>query len=59
MIKTKKYIERLQRNFVRINKRQEEEILKYWGKYINDNIFTPQDVWEQTRKVMQKVDKYN
>lgn len=57
MIKTKKYIEILQHNFIRINKKQENEILKYWGKYINNNIFTEQDVWEQTRKIMKKYEK--
>lgn len=54
MIKTKTYIKKLQKNFIRINKDQEKAILKYWGEYIDDNIFTPQDVWEQTRKLIQK-----
>ncbi len=54
MLKTKKYIEELQKNFIRINKQQEKEILKYWGTNINDNIFTEQDIWEQTRKILSK-----
>ncbi len=54
MIKTKIYIEDLRKNFIRINEKQEKEILKYWGENINENIFTPQDVWEQTRKIIKK-----
>ena len=42
----------IKENFIRINNKQEKAILGYWGKYIDDNIFTEQDVWEQTRKVM-------
>lgn len=54
MINTKKYMKDLDENFVRLNNKQKQEILKYWGKYINDNIFTSQDVWEQTRKIINK-----
>ena len=52
LLKTKKYIEDLKFNFIRINKNQEKEILKYWGKNIDTNIFTEQDIWEQTRKII-------
>ena len=52
-MKTVDYIQILKENFNRINKKQEEAILKYWGKEIDENM-TDQDVWEQTRKVIQK-----
>lgn len=55
MIKTKKYIKELQENFIRINNKQ--EILKFWGEYIDNHVFTPQDVWEQTRKIISKYAK--
>ena len=50
-MKTTKYIKDLKENFIRISERQEKAILEYWGKNIG-NEFTEQDVWEQTRKVM-------
>ena len=50
-MKTKKYIEKLRENFVRITSIQEKAIIKYWGQNIG-NEFTEQDVWEQTRKVI-------
>lgn len=53
MIETKKYIEELKRNLVRINEKQEKAIIEYWGKYIG-NEFTDQDIWEQTRKIINK-----
>lgn len=56
MVKTKKYIEELRENFIRINKVQEKAILEYWGEYIG-NEFTKQDVWEQTRKIINKYAK--
>ena len=50
-MKTTKYIKDLKENFIRISPQQEKAILEYWGKNIG-NEFTEQDVWEQTRKVM-------
>ena len=52
-MKTTKYIKDLKENFIRISERQEQAILEYWGKNIG-NEFTEQDVWEQTRKVMDR-----
>ena len=51
-MKTVDYIQIIEENFNRINKKQEEVILEYWGKEIDENM-TEQDVWEQTRKVIQ------
>lgn len=56
MIRTKKYIQILQENFIRINREQKKAILEYWGEYIG-NEFTEQDVWEQTRKIINKYKK--
>lgn len=50
-MKTTKYIKDLKEHFMRISEQQEKAILEYWGKNIC-NEFTEQDVWEQTRKVM-------
>ena len=50
-MKTDTYIKNLKENFVRITTTQEKAIIKYWGKNI-DNGFTNQDIWEQTRKVI-------
>ena len=50
-MKTVTYIKRLKENFVRITEAQEKAIIKYWGKNIGKE-FTEQDVWEQTRKVI-------
>ena len=52
-MKTQKYIEELQKNFIKITKEQETEILKYFGENIT-NEYTEQDIWEQTRKILQK-----
>lgn len=57
MIETKKYIEELKRNLVRINEKQEKAIIEYWGKYIG-NEFTDQDIWEQTRKIINKYKEF-
>ena len=50
-MKTDTYIKNLKENFVRITTTQEKAIIKYWSKNI-DNEFTNQDIWEQTRKVI-------
>ena len=50
-MKTTKYIKELKENFIRISAQQEKAILEYRGKNIG-NEFTEQDIWEQTRKVM-------
>ena len=50
-MKTTKYIKDLKENFIRISAQQEKAILEYWGKKIG-NEFTDQDIWEQTRKVI-------
>ncbi len=50
-MKTDRYIKNLKENFVRITTAQEKAIIKYWGKNIG-NEYTDQDVWEQTRKVI-------
>ena len=50
-MKTATYIKNLKENFVKITATEEKAIIKYWGKNIG-NEFTEQDVWEQTRKVM-------
>ncbi len=52
-MKTIKYVEILRESWIRISDKQERAILEYWGKNI-DNEFTEQDVWEQTRKVINK-----
>ena len=51
-MKTADYIQELMRNFNRINKKQEKAILEYFGQEIDENM-TEQDVWEQTRKIIQ------
>ena len=50
-MKTIKYINQLRENFIRISEKQEKAILEFWGESIG-NEFTEQDIWEQTRKVM-------
>ncbi len=50
-MKTITYIKELKENFIRINSQQEKSIIKHWGEFIS-NEFTEQDIWEQTRKVM-------
>ena len=52
-MKTATYIKNLKENFVRITTTQEKAIIKYWGKGIG-NEFTEQEVWEQTRKAIEK-----
>ena len=51
-MKTADYIQKLIHNFNRIDKKQEKEILEYFGQEIDENM-TEQDVWEQTRKIIQ------
>ena len=51
-MKTADYIQKLMHNFNRISKEQEKAILKYFGEEIDENM-TEQDVWEQTRKIIQ------
>jgi len=50
-LKTVSYIEDLRKNFIRISDKQEKAIVDYFGKNIG-NEFTEQDVWEQTRKII-------
>lgn len=50
-METKRYIQELKENFVRISSKQEQAILNYWGQTISPE-FTEQDIWEQTRKAM-------
>ena len=50
-LKTDTYIKNLRENFIRITTEQEKAIKKYWGKKIG-NEYTEQDIWEQTRKVI-------
>lgn len=50
-MKTINYINHLKENFIKINSKQEKAIIEYWGEIIG-NEFTEQDIWEQTRKVM-------
>ena len=50
-LKTLSYIDKLRKNFVRISSKQEEAIVDYFGKNIS-NEFTEQDIWEQTRKII-------
>lgn len=50
-MKTLSYIDKLRKNFVRISSKQEEAIADYFGKNIS-NEFTEQDIWEQTRKII-------
>ena len=51
-MKTADYIQELIYNFNRINKKQEKAILEYFGKEIDENM-SEQDVWEQSRKIIQ------
>ena len=53
-MKTDTYIKNLRENFIRITTEQEKAIKKYWGKKIG-NEYTEQDIWEQTRKVINNV----
>ena len=50
-MQTATYIENLKKSFIRLTENQEKAIIQYWGKSIG-NEFTEQDVWEQTRKVI-------
>lgn len=51
-MKTKKLIQEMKENFVRITLKQEQLILKYWGENIPQYL-TEQDICEQTHKAMQ------
>lgn len=51
-MKTVDYIQELIHNFNRINNKQEKAILEHFGEEIDENM-TDQDVWEQTRKIIQ------
>ena len=44
----------LKENFIRISAQQEKAIFEYWGENIG-NEFTDQDIWEQTRKVINNI----
>lgn len=50
-MRTSAYIEDLRKNFIRISAKQEQAIIEYWGAHIDDE-HTEQDIWEQTRKVI-------
>ncbi len=56
-MKTKKYIEEMEKIFIKINKKQKEEVLKYFGENLTKEL-TKQDINEQTRKIMQKFEKF-
>lgn len=56
-MKTRKYIEEMERNFVRIKEEQKQALLKYWGEELPEEL-TEQDIWEQTRKIMNKYAKF-
>ena len=47
----------MKKNLVRINEKQEKEILKYFGKDLPKDL-TEQDINEQTRIIMQKFEKF-
>ena len=51
-MKTVTYIQNLRKNFIRITKEQEKEIIEYWGNKIPTYEHSEQDIWEQTRKVI-------
>lgn len=51
-MKTKKLIQEMKENFIRITPKQERLILRYWGKNIPQYL-TEQDICEQTHKAMQ------
>ena len=51
-MKTVDFIQELFHNFNRINKKQEKAILEYFGQEFDENL-TEQDIWEQTRKIIQ------
>lgn len=50
-MKTYKYIKDLKENFIRISAKEEKALYEYWGEDIG-NEFTEQDIWEQTRKII-------
>ena len=50
-MKNKKYIKDLKENFIRISAKEEKALYEYWGEDIG-NEFTEQDIWEQTRKII-------
>lgn len=51
-MKTKKLIQEMKENFVRITPKQEQLIFRYWGNNIPQYL-TEQDICEQTHKAMQ------
>ncbi len=53
-MKTVRYIKQLKENFIRISPSQEQAIIQYWGENIS-NAFTMQDIWEQTRKIINNI----
>lgn len=55
-MKTRKMIQEMKENFIRITPEQEQAILNYWGEKIG-NEFTEQDICEQTRKAIQNAEK--
>lgn len=51
-MKTKKLIQEMEKNFVRVTEKQKKLIMEYWGKDIPDYL-TEQDICEQMHKIMQ------
>lgn len=51
-MKTIDYVEELRYNWHKITPAQEKEIVEHFGENISDE-FTEQDIWEQTRKIIQ------
>ena len=51
-MKTIDYIEELRYNWNRISGKQEKAIIDYFGENIDEEL-TEQEVWEQTRKIIQ------
>lgn len=52
-MRTIDYIEDLRKKFIRISKEQEKAIIEHFGENIS-NEYTEQDIWEQTRKIINK-----
>ncbi len=50
-MKTKNYIKQFKKILLEYLHSREKAILEFWGEFIG-NEFTEQDIWEQTRKVM-------
>ena len=51
-MKTIDYIKEIKYNMNRVSKEQEKAIIEYFGEEI-DSEYTEQDIYEQTRKVLQ------